>query len=198
MMKLLVYDAEILNAIPEKGMAPLEGIRYCQGWGDKVGMGVSVICAYSWDIGRPRVFLQDNFEEFKALAEDPETLLVGFNNHAFDDPLIRAALGITLDERRSWDLLRAYRVARGQDPGYIAGGANLDKLCKANFLPGKSGSGAFAPILWQKGKYGQVIDYCLSDCYQTVKLIELVLDGRLRDHESGRILLMPAPLPNSL
>jgi hypothetical protein len=192
-MKLMVYDAEILNAIPVKGEPKIEGIRYCAGWTDYEGMGVSVICAYVWDSGY-RVFLADNMHEFKELAEDPETLLVGFNNRAFDDSLVRLALGINIEERRSWDLLRAYRVARGQDPGYIAGGANLDKLCKANFLPGKSGSGAFAPILWQQGKHGQVIDYCMRDTDQTLKLLELVMDGRLRDHESGRVLNVQMPV----
>jgi hypothetical protein len=192
-MRLVVYDAEIKNAIPEKGVAPLEGISYCKGWGDHEGMGVSVICAYVFGGSGYRVFLEDNMHEFKTLAQDPETLCVGFNNRAFDDSLVRLALGINIEERRSWDLLRAVRVARGMDPGYIAGGPNLDSLCKANFLPGKSGSGAFAPILWQKGKTGQVIDYCLNDTIQLKKLIELVQDGRLRDHESGRILVMPAP-----
>lgn len=192
-MKMMVYDAEIINAIPTKGAAPVPGVSYCQGWGDHVGMGVSVIAAYVWDQGY-RIFLADNMHEFRELAESPETLCVGFNNHAFDDVLVRRCLGINLGEHRSWDLLRAVRVARGQDPGYIAGGPNLDSLARANFLPGKSGAGAFAPNLWQQGKIGQVIDYALNDCMQTKKLIERVLAGSLRDHESGRTLPVVPPL----
>lgn len=194
-MKLMVYDVEIKNAIPEKGVAPLEGIRYCHGWGDYAGMGVSVICAYVFGGAGYRIFLEDNLEEFKTLAEDPETLIVGFNNRAFDDSVVRLGLNINIEERRSWDLLRAVRVARGRDPGYIAGGPNLDSLCKANFLAGKSGNGAFAPILWQKGHVGQVIDYCLNDVIMTKKLVELAMVGRLRDHESGRILNVGPPVP---
>jgi hypothetical protein len=193
-MNLMVYDAEIVNAIPVKGEAREPEIGYCNGWTDYVGMEVSVICAYLWGEGY-RVFCKDNFGAFNELAENPETLLVGFNNHSFDDRLIRACLGTDLDERRSWDLLEAVRVARGGSPGYIAGGPNLDKLCRANFLPGKRGDGARAPILWQQGKTGQVIDYGLNDVQQTKKLIELVLYGRLRDHESGRILSVPPPEP---
>jgi Predicted 3'-5' exonuclease related to the exonuclease domain of PolB len=193
-MKLLVYDAEIKNAIPTKGEPKIEGIRYCAGWTDYEGMGISVICAYIFGTAGYRVFLEDNMEEFKRLAQDPETLLVGFNNRAFDDRLVQACLGLTFDERRSWDLLRAVRVARGMDPGYIAGGPNLDSLCKANFLPGKRGSGAFAPILWQQGKHGQVVDYCLNDVANTKMLVELVEAGRLRDHESGRILRVEMPV----
>ena len=191
-MRLMIYDAEIRNAIPNRNEPLLEGITYCQGWGDFAGMGVSVICAYVWDQGY-RVFLEDNMEAFIALADHPETVVVGFNNRAFDDRLIEACLGVRVPEVRSYDLLRAVRVARGESPGYAAGGCNLDSLCKANFLPGKSGSGAFAPILWQKGKHGQVIDYCQNDVRQTVDLIELVMAGRLRDPLSGRVLDVAMP-----
>lgn len=191
-MKLMVYDAEILNAIPSKKETRLEGIQYCQGWGDHVGMGVSVITAYVWDHGY-RVFLADNFETFKELAEDPETLCIGFNNRTFDDLLVERSLGINIPPRRSYDLLRAVRVARGDHPDGVSG-PNLGALCEANFLPGKSGSGAFVPILWQKGNHGQVIDYCLNDTAQTVRLIELVMAGRLRDPDSGRILNVAPPV----
>ena len=44
-----------------------------------------------------------------------------------------------------------------------------------------------APILWQRGAHGQVIDYCLGDILRTKKLIELALAVRLRDVASGRV-----------
>lgn len=192
-MKLVIYDAEIKNAIAERGTAPLEGVSYCKGWGDHIGMGVSVICAYVWDEGY-RVYLDDNMSAFKELVEGPEVLLVGFNNRVFDDLLLDRCLGIHVPVNHSWDLLRAVRVARGESPGLV-GGPSLDQLCKANFLPGKSGSGAFAPILWQRGRFGQVISYCLNDVMQLKKLIELVTVGKLRDPDSGRILAVQRPQP---
>lgn len=193
-MKLLVYDAEIVNAIPERGTPPLEGINYCKGWTDYFGMGVSVVCAYAWDQGY-RIFLKDNFAAFRELAEAPDTLCIGYNNRSFDDRLLEQALAINIAPNRSWDLLRAIRVARGVSPGSV-GGPTLDALCRANFLPGKTGSGAFAPLLWQKGKCGQVVDYCLNDVIQLKKLVELVIAGRLRDPDSGRIL--PVTLPGTI
>lgn len=190
---MVLYDAEIIHAIPEKGVARLEGITYCNGWGDKAGMGVSVICAYVWDEGY-RVYLEDNMSAFKELVEAPDTLIVGFNNKTFDDPLLEQALGIHVPVNHSYDLLRAVRVALGGSPGSV-GGPTLDRLCQANFLPGKNGSGAFAPLLWQRGKHGQVISYCLNDVIQMKKLIELVVAGRLRDPDSGRILNVQRPQP---
>jgi hypothetical protein len=194
-VKWVVYDAEIVNGILGKGAGeiPVPGIQYCAGWTDYLGMGISVIAAYVWGEGY-RIFLADNLEEFKVLAEAPDTLCIGFNNRAFDDRLL-AAHGIHVPERRSWDLLRAVRVARGGSADYLKGGPNLDKLCKANFLPGKSGDGAHAPVLWQQGYRGRVINYCLNDTLKTKKLIELVVDHRLRDHESGRVI--PVALPSA-
>lgn len=189
-MKLLVYDCEIVNAIPFTGRIPEKGITYCRGWQDYEGMGISVICAYLWDVGY-RVFLADNLGAFKELAQDPETLVIGFNNRTFDDRLLRAH-GIEIPPERSWDLLRAVRAARGANPDGV-GGTTQHALCQANFLAGKTGSGADVPLLWQTGKRGQVIDYCLNDTLQLKKLIELVLCGRLRDPESGRILKIPEP-----
>lgn len=190
-MKLLIYDAEIQNAIPSRGQAPAQGVVYCQGWGDFEGMGVSVICAYQWEQGY-RVFLEDNRHAFKDLAEDPDTLCVGFNNRVFDDRLLTRTLGIRIPPERSYDLLRAIRAARGDTPDAVSG-PSLDELCKANFLPGKAGNSAFAPLLWQKGKVGQVVDHCLRDVLMTVKLIELVNAGRLRDPENGKILNVSPP-----
>lgn len=191
-MKFLVYDCEIVNAIPNRLESPLDGIRYAEGWTDFAGMGVSVIAAYIWSEGY-RIFLHDNFETFKTLAEDSQTLCIGFNNRTFDDRLVAAAIGCQIPPDRSWDLSRALKVARGNNPDAAGGGCSLDVLCKANFLPGKSGSGAFAPILWQKGKFGQVIDYALNDTAQTVRLLEFVMAGRLRDPNSGRVLAIALP-----
>lgn len=192
-MKLLVYDCEIENAIPNRNEPLREGIRYCKSWGDHEGMGVSVICAYVWEEGY-RIFLADNFPDFKTLVEDSDTLCIGYSNRVFDDLLVARCLGAVIPANRSWDLLRAVRVAQGKSPSSV-GGPGLGRLCEANFLRGKSGEGALAPVLWQQGNTGQVIDYCLQDTTLTVKLVELVLAGRLRDPDSGRIL--PVSLPGT-
>lgn len=190
-MKLIVYDCEILNAIPDSitKLAPLEGIKYCQGWGDHAGMGISVVCAYIWGEGY-RVFLHDNLSELLALAMMPDNIMVGFNNHAFDDKLIRGQMsgeGLNF-AASSWDLAREVRRAKGMNPDAPGGGTGgLDGLARANFLSGKK-STANAPVDWQRGLWGKVIDQCLLDVMLTKRLVELALDYRLRDTESGRKL----------
>lgn len=190
-MKLVVYDCETKNAIPSRHETPLDGIKYCAGWTDHAGMGVAVICAYVWGEGY-RVFLDDNFDEWRALVERDDTVFAGFNNHSFDDKLVGAALGTHIPAARSYDLLEEVRVARGMARLGV-GGVSQHELLRANFLEGKRGSGAFAPILWQKGKRGQVIDYCLQDVIGLKKLIELVYADRVRDPETQRILHINKP-----
>jgi hypothetical protein len=186
-MNLVVYDCETQNVIPTKGEEPLPGIEYAMGWGDHAGMGISCLCAYIWGEGY-RVFLQDNFAAFAQLAMQDSTLLIGFNNRAFDEKLLAACLGVHVPEHRSWDLLREVRRAKGANPDAPGGGTGgLDGLSRANFLPGKE-STANSPLLWQQGKRGAVIDACLKDVMLTKKLVELALSSRLRCPETGRKL----------
>lgn len=185
-MNLLIYDCEIIRGIPSRNELPMEGIEYCDGWHDHANMGVSVICAYQRGQGY-RVFLEDNFGEFKELAENPDILCVGFNNRKFDDRLVSAALGITV--ARSWDLLREIWIEASLNPDGFSrnhGGYGLEAVSLANGLGGKSGNGALAPVLWQQGNRGAVIDYCLRDVMLTKKCIELALDGFLKCPKSGR------------
>jgi hypothetical protein len=53
-------------------------------------------------------------------------------------------------------------------------------MCEANFLPPKTRSGALAPVLWQYGQIGALVDYGLGDTMRLVHLIQLAVDGRLR------------------
>lgn len=195
-MKLVVYDCEILNVIPDSitKLAPEPGINYCKGWGDHEGMGISVICAYVWGEGY-RVFMADNASDFSALAGSDDTILVGFNNKAFDDKLIAAHFKLfTVPEHRSWDLLREFRRAKGGNPDAPGSGTGgLNGLALANFLQGKQ-STANAPRDWQQGLHGKVIDQCLNDVMLTKKLVELALDYRLRDPATGRKLAMDISL----
>lgn len=69
MKPLLVYDCEIVKAIPSSKEAPTPGIEYCAGWRDFANMGISVIGAYDYETDRYRVFLEDGFQEFAELVQ---------------------------------------------------------------------------------------------------------------------------------
>lgn len=160
---MIVIDLEIKKAIP--GREPkIEGIEYCAGWGDHAGMGISVMVAYDYKNSRYRVFEDDNKAEAKALIESAQ-FVYGFNTILFDHKVLKACWDIEVPEEKIYDLKQ--KLGHWKVP-------KLDLLAKYNLGISKSGEGAFAPILWQQGKRGQVIDYCMMDVYITKCLMDLV------------------------
>ena len=173
---MLVYDIEIEKAIQKDGEERLESIEYCDGFDDHAHAGVAVICAYDWEVGRYRVFTAGNLLDFESLANS--RLVAGFNSIAFDDAVCAASKGMYV--KTEYDLLRECWAADGLGPDFeypSHAGYGLGALALANGLTGKTGHGADAPVDWQRGSYGKVIDYCLEDVRLTAKLIHKVIVG---------------------
>lgn len=193
----IIYDCEIARCIPPKwDEEPDPELKYCNGWDDFSGMGISVIAAYDYWADRYRVFLPDNLDDFQALVSNRKAI-IGFNSISFDDQLCYAhGLQVTT----TYDLLAEVRIASGQPPHYVKGqtrgGYSLEQLAQANLGYGKSGTGSLAPELWQRGQRGSVIDYCLGDVAITKKLFEM--RSRLTDPTTGETLTLrddPAQQP---
>ena len=182
----LVYDCEIVKAIPPRyDNLRREGIEYCDGWRDFENMGISTICAYDFETMRYRVFCEDGFGYFEDLVQERE-VIVSFNGVQFDDNLC-AAHGIKV--RSTYDLLWEMWLSAGLRPPtkpseFAAAhkGFGLDATAFRNGIGRKSGHGELAPILWQQGKRGQVIDYCLEDVRLTAAVLQrIVAQGELLD-----------------
>jgi hypothetical protein len=174
----LIYDIEIKKAVPDKNFARQAGIEYCEGWHDHANMGISVIGAYDYLEDRYRTFCDDNLNQFISLCE-VRAPLVSFNGIGFDDKVITAVAGGMPDSAR-YDILRELWVAAGLSPtfgGKSHGGFGLEATCEANYGMRKTGNGALAPALWQQGRIGEVIDYCLNDVRMTKRLFDDVLAG---------------------
>lgn len=189
--RTLIFDCEIKNAIPDKNEPLRPNIQYCKGWTDFVGMGIAVICVYDYHVGQYRIFCEDNLGDLAALIDDSD-LVIGFNNIHFDNKLI-AAHGIEFDPAKNWDLYVEAKTAAEADR--YAKGYKLDDFVRVNFRIRKKQSGAMAPILWQQGKIGQVIDYGLTDTWLTKKCIDLIIEtGSIMDPRTGRKLSLSIPL----
>lgn len=177
----IIYDCEIIKGIVKKGESRLPDIEYCDGWRDFANMGISVIGAYDYLEDRYRVFCADNFPQFQALL-DRANLVIDFNGTQFDKPLL-AANNLHFDSDKHYDILREIWKAEGHDPDKFDyrthGNYGLDACCRANFHGyAKSGNGALAPIDWQRGDIGSVIDYCLNDVRLTKELVDKIrLEG---------------------
>jgi len=174
---MIIFDCEIIKGIAKCDEEKIDGIEYCDGWRDFEGMGISVICAYDYAEERHRVFCKDNFDAFQELVNATD-IVIGFNSLAFDNPLC-AANGIDIPEAKSYDLLVEIWDAAGlsrefQHPSHI--GYCLDACAKATFGIQKSGNGAMAPVCWQRGQIGEVIDYCLNDIRLTKALVDVAIE----------------------
>jgi hypothetical protein len=175
---MLVYDAEIAKPIPPRDRSQrLDGMDYCNGWGDRKGMGIAVIAVYDFMTDNFGIYLEEGLKDFKELCAMRDRLL-GFNSFTFDNKLL-AAHGIELPPEKCLDLYAASRK--------VGVTASLDKLAKANGLLGKGGSGADAPILWQRGHHSKVINYCINDAYLTKELARKALAGELISPVTGQI-----------
>jgi hypothetical protein len=206
---MLIYDIEIEKAIEGKNDGRLEGIEYCDGWHDHKGMGISCVCAYDYDQDRYRTFFRDNCAEFLALALSHD-ILIGFNNIGFDNKVLSChewlpgkVNGEPYDwDSKSYDILREIWIAAGIGPEFVYpshAGYGLDEVIKANAEIlggnfGKTGHGAIAPVDFQSGNYGSLVDYCLADVWLTKKLFDLIYSGSvLIDPKTGKDLIFRMP-----
>lgn len=176
-MNALIYDCEIVRPVPSRTAPRVEGIKYCKGWTDYQNMGISVVCAYQYATDRYRVFGPDNSFYFEQLVKRAD-LLIGFNSRRFDDNLL-GVHGIHIPPEKTYDVLIEIWGAAGLSSEYQHGthaGFSLDACIRANFKLSKSqDGGAMAPIQWQRGEVGKVIDYCLFDVYALKLLVDRIV-----------------------
>lgn len=192
-MRVIVYDCEIEKAIPDRSRPLDHRLQYCNGWGDKKGMGISVIAAVDVATAIPRVFLRDNLPKFAEWTKG--AMLVGHSNHQFDDELLRAHSLWTAGA--SWDILRKLRKAVGEGEEYrrgtTLGGRTVNDCARVN-LNGlqKSDDGAMAPLLWQQGKVGELVDYCLRDVMLEYQLF--LRRGSFVDPVTSKVFVLDEPV----
>lgn len=193
----LVYDLEIKKAILGKRETPIEGIDYCDGWHDHAGMGISCLCAYDYGENRYRVFCDDNMNEFQELLR-VRKIHVTFNGVNFDTKVVRANDLEIPETALQYDILREVWKAHGLDPDCFNFrthvGYSLDDCCRANGFPVKTGNGALAPVQWQRGMRGTVIDYCQNDVEMTKTFFNAIISGvELISPRTGRAMILPIP-----
>ena len=96
-----------------------------------------------------------------------------------------------------YDILVEMWIAAGLAPVFqmgTHGGFGLDATAARNLGTKKTGSGALAPVSWQRGQIGAVIDYCMEDVRLTRKLLDKILrGGKLLDPRGGGELKLRRP-----
>lgn len=192
-----VFDLEIVNAIPTRDQAFLPGIRYCSGWGDHAGMGVSVLVAARIDGSDKRIFIGANVTSdvkcsfhwlgaFNDIIKDADCL-VGYASRSFDAKVL-AAKGLHIPESKHVDLLWEIKKSLNN---FAPKGYKLNDVSVRCGGPMKTGDGADVPIWWQRGEQQRVIDYCAVDIGATCAIAQFYTRNRacLPDPKGGLIQL---------
>lgn len=183
---MIILDVEIEKAIQIRGEPKLPDIGYCNGWRDFKGMGVACVCTYDITTNLSRAFLKEDFNALAVYLYGKWT--AGFNTQRFDLPLL-AEHDLHFDPAMHYDMLEEIWLALGLNPDKFNprthGGWGLDAVCGATLGIRKTGNGALAPVWWQQGRRGKVIDYCLNDVWMEGQLLKHVLAGKYVTNGKG-------------
>jgi len=175
---VIVLDVEIKRAILGRNEEPLPDIEYCDGWRDFAGMGIACVCTFDLRTSLSRVFLEEDLQDLQGYLANQAT--AGFNTRRFDNQLL-ASHGVQVSGLH-YDILEQIWVTLGLNPDRFEprthGGWSLDAVCEATLQVKKSGNGALAPVWWQRGQKGRVVDYCLRDVWLEAKLLRHILQHR--------------------
>jgi len=194
----VVYDVEIAK---EVGRVP-------GGWENPEGMGFASAVTYSYADDRYRFWLGD--AAHMPLCEFLQGYrAVTFNGVKFDSRVLlgnnreMTIHGVTENGGLGWgnyDILLEYVRARfgydnvGQaenrlgDKAIHDGSFSLDGLSEGTFGLHKTGHGANAPILYQAGKYAELLDYNLHDVRLTRKLFDFIREYGFVVDRAGRVV----------
>lgn len=171
---IVVWDAEIKNTIDGKEIT----------WKDFGKMHTSVACLYDYRDGDFKVYMDDNLSELsKRLLE--ADLCVAFNCLGFDIPLLindpMNKVQFTMEQLKVYDLLFYSRKSVGwTESARFPTGLKLDDHLEGTFGTEnmKTAHGSEAPLMWQQGRIGELVSYCLADVKREKKLFEHVWAGQ--------------------
>lgn len=180
MKKVAVYDLEIKN--------PIEKIQ--GGWNNHAAMGISCLGLYDYDEDRYMAFDDHTKDEFlKKYFHNEQVSLVTFNGLKFDNEVVvKNWNGNSPPLHKPYDILHEVWQALGKTSFHK--GVSLGALCTETLHIKKSGSGAFAPQLFEEKRFAELYSYCLHDVWMTKKLFDFIkLHGYVMSPEYGKIEL---------
>lgn len=205
-MKTIVFDLEIQKAIvpsPDKcteaDRALVAAGKAVHGWNNSHKAGIASGVAYHAEADRYHIFgdRRDDHLRLVELLTDAERV-VGFNHWCFDYPLLAASTGVAMEEitdmsappgERDIDLLQM--IWGGIGGNLFGKGNSLDAVSRATLGErggGKNGSGAEAPLLYQQGLYGRLINYNVGDVDLTRRLLRFIEDHGYCINGEGKVI----------
>jgi hypothetical protein len=169
--KIAVFDLEIKKRIEDCS----------KGWQSHDEMGISVLCLFDYATMRYRVFDDYNKDECLNILHNYD-IVSGFNTVNFDWKVVNKSWpnGYTRIGK-DFDILREIWVSLGLNPDVFNprthGGYKLDDVAAETISMRKTANGALAPVMFQEGRYADLVDYCLEDVRIERTLFEFVVEN---------------------
>ena len=148
---ILVYDIETQESFQQVGSR------------DPKKLHISCLCAYSYNQCELLSFTESQLPDFWKMVEQCQ-MVVGFNNHGFDDQVLSAYFP-EMAKVQSFDILAEVHKNLGFR-------IKLDNIAQATLGAAKSGDGLHAIELYAQGKIEELIQYCMDDVKITQELYE--------------------------
>jgi DEAD/DEAH box helicase domain-containing protein len=157
----IVVDVEIQKTIQETP----------GGWDatDKLGVSVAVVYEYLTDRFRVYGHLPEELDALRERLRKADRIS-GFNIWKFDFPVIFGLPGRErveeLRDKTNDILIRIWKALKLNPDEFskLHGGWGLDVVARGTLkAPGKIANGAQAPIWYQQGKWGPLVNYCVDD-----------------------------------
>lgn len=188
---MIIFDAEIKKCIPNRSEPRDMALQYCDGWRDFKNMGISVVCTFDLQSKLSRCFTDDNMGELNGYLKGQPT--AAFNSKKFDNLLLKEH-GVEIDEAQHFDVLDCIIQQTGTFSGW-----SLDSIMQGTMQVAKSGAGALAPVWYQQGQIGKVIDYCLRDVWLEARLVQWCLSGKVLYalNKQPLVINLPSWIPQS-
>ena len=147
-MKNLVLDCETVNN-PK-----------AVGWENYKAIGISVAVVWDIDDNSWYVFTSSpHIEKTNSISSLPQLLngnnIIGHNIARFDIPLVQAVAGDFKPGKISDTWIVLYNLDFRK--------VSLNHMTQYAGIGKKTMHGAEAPLLWQRGEYDKVIEYCKND-----------------------------------
>jgi hypothetical protein len=196
--RTVVFDLEIQKTIVTSAEkcteTELEAVRAgkaVHGWENAHKGGISSGVAYVMEEDRYHIY-GDTYEDHERLAKliIEADQVVGFNHINFDYPLLAHSTGRTAHElqcgglggaprpgTRDVDLLQMIWGGLGSQT--FRKGCNLDAVSLATLgaaIGGKNGNGELAPLLYQQGLFGKLLNYNIRDVDLTRRLFRFITE----------------------
>lgn len=167
-MRKITFDLETKNFFQDVGS------------NDPADLDISVVCIHDSLDDSYKSFLEQDFNKLWPILEQAD-LLITWNGDHFDIPLLNKYYPGDLVQIKSLDLMREVQKSLGRR-------LKLDTAAEATLGANKTGHGADAMILWQKGEIEKLINYCINDVKLTKELYDYAIaNGKLKYRELGAL-----------